>query len=713
MDDLALFATAPRGLEAILAKEIKGLGARRVRAQTAGVSFTGDLEIAYRVCLWSRVASRVLMNMARFTAADGDELYAAVNAMPWEEHLGPDDTLAVDATVSRSAINHNHFAALRVKDAVVDRLRELHGRRPSVDRDRPSLRLNLMLTEARAVLSLDLAGEGMHRRGYREGGAPAPLKENLAAAILLLADWPALAREGKTLVDPLCGSGTLAIEAAMIAGDITPALLREYFGFLGWKGHDAALWTSLVDEARGRARYDGLPKIVAADRDAQSIRSARTAAANAGLEAAIDFQATDFHYGPGQALDPGLVVTNPPYGERLGTPIDAERIYSDLGATLRASYPGWQAAVISANPHHASRLGSRRDAARHPLRNGALHCTLTCWTVQSKQVIKLDAEPAPMLADRLRKNLRKLGRWAQREHIDCYRLYDADLPEYSFALDLYRGEQLYVHMQEYAPPPQVDPGRAAERREAALQTVSEVLEVPLDDISFRIRERKRGTDQYERRDEEPTFHEVREGGCKLLVNFDNYLDTGLFLDHRPMRSLIQQQAKGRRFLNLYAYTGTATVHAARGGAISTTSVDLSATYLRWARRNLDLNGFNAEEHELHQVDCLEWLRQAAIERRRFGLIFIDPPTFSNSKRMSSAFDVQRDHVAILLAAAALMHDRGEIYFSTNYRQFELDEKALEGLACEEISRKTVALDFARNPRIHRAWRITWEGMNPA
>lgn len=710
MDDLALFATAPRGLEAILATELKGLGARRVRPQTAGVSFTGDLEIAYRACLWSRVASRVLLNIARFAAADGDALYAAVRAMPWETHLGPDDTLAVDATVARSSINHSNFAALRIKDAVVDRLRDLHGRRPSVDRERPSLRLNLALHNDRAVLSIDLAGEGMHRRGYREGGAPAPLKENLAAAILLLAGWPERAKEGQPLVDPLCGSGTLAIEAAMIAGDIAPALLREYFGFLGWHGHDAALWASLVDEAQARARREGLPPIVAADRDPLSIKNARAAAAHAGLEAAIDFQVSDFHYGPGQALGPGLVVTNPPYGERLGRPIDAERIYADLGVTLRASYPGWHAAVLSANPHHASRLGSRRDAVRHPLRNGALHCTLTCWTVQSAPVVTPGAAPAPMLADRLRKNLRKLGRWVKREGIDCYRLYDADLPEYSFALDLYRGDRLYVHMQEYAPPPQVDPGRAAERREAALQTVAEVLEVAPDEISFRMRERKRGTDQYQRLAEAATFHEVREGGCRLLVNFDSYLDTGLFLDHRPMRLLIQRQAKGRRFLNLYAYTGTATVHAARGGALSTTSVDLSATYLRWARRNLDLNGFDPADHELLQADCLEWLRQAAQERRRYGLIFIDPPTFSNSKRMTGAFDVQRDHVALLLGAAALLHDRGELYFSTNYRQFKLDEQALEGLVCEEISRQTVAQDFARNPRIHRAWRLTWEGM---
>ena len=720
-EPLALFATTPRGLESVLADELRGLGAERVRAVRAGVAFDGDLELAYRACLWSRVASRVLLNLARFPVADGDALYAAVRELPWEDHLDPDGTLAVDATLSGSPITHSHFAALRVKDAVVDRLRDLHGRRPSVDRVRPSLRLNLVLQKRRGVLSIDLSGEALHRRGYRPSGAPAPLKENLAAGILRLAGWPEIAARGGALVDPLCGTGTLPVEAAQMAAGIAPGLNRDYFGFLGWLGHEPELWTRLRDEAQTRPDLSLVPPLFASDHDPKVVAQARQAAAAAGVGSLIRFTVQPLV----EAVTPdgtpsGLVVTNPPYGERLGDSDTAVRIHADLGRALRARFRGWQAAVLSGDTGLARRLGAEA-ATTHPLFNGALHCSLTCWEVAAKAPKWAHAEkyPAPrdagdtavdpgakMFADRLRKNLRRLGRWARREKIDCYRLYDADLPEYAFAIDLYRcSDRLRVRVQEYAPPASVDPERAEVRRHSALAAVAELLELAPDDVTYRLRAPQRGDSQYEREAAQASFHEVNEGGCRLLVEFDAHLDTGLFLDHRPTRLSIQQLAAGKRFLNLFCYTGAATVHAALGGAEATTSIDLSATYLEWARSNLDLNGCDPEAHELLRADCLEWLAQAARERRRYGLIFVDPPTFSNSKRLDTDFDVQRDHVRLLQAAAALLVPGGQLLFSTNFRRFKLDQAALSGLDIEEISRQTVPEDFKRQARIHRCWRI--------
>ncbi len=720
-EPLALFATTPRGLESVLADELRELGAERVHAVRAGVAFDGDLELAYRACLWSRVASRVLLNLARFPVADGDALYAAVRELPWEEHLDPDGTLAVNATLSGSPITHSHFAALRVKDAVVDRLRDLHGRRPSVDRVQPSLRLNLVLQKRRGVLSIDLSGEALHRRGYRPSGAPAPLKENLAAGILRLAGWPEVAARGGALVDPLCGTGTLPIEAAQMAAGIAPGLNRDYFGFLGWLGHEPEIWTRLRDEAQTRPDLSRVPPLFASDHDPKVVAQARQAAATAGVGDLIRFTVQPLV----EAVTPdgtpsGLVVANPPYGERLGDSDTAVRIHADLGRALRARFRGWQAAVLSGDTGLARRLGAEA-ATTHPLFNGALPCALTCWEVAAKapkwahaekSATVRDAEGtaadpgAKMFADRLRKNLRRLGRWARREKIDCYRLYDADLPEYAFAIDLYRcSDRLRVRVQEYAPPASVDPERAEVRRRSALAAVAELLELAPDDVTYRLRAPQRGDAQYEREAAQARFHEVNEGGCRLLVEFDAHLDTGLFLDHRPTRLSIQQLAAGKRFLNLFCYTGAATIHAALGGAEATTSIDLSATYLEWARSNLALNGCDPEAHELLRADCLEWLAQAARERRRFGLIFVDPPTFSNSKRLDTDFDIQRDHVRLLLAAAALLIPGGQLLFSTNFRRFKLDQAALSGLKIEEISRQTVPEDFKRQARIHRCWRI--------
>jgi 23S rRNA (guanine2445-N2)-methyltransferase / 23S rRNA (guanine2069-N7)-methyltransferase len=315
-----------------------------------------------------------------------------------------------------------------------------------------------------------------------------------------------------------------------------------------------------------------------------------------------------------------------------------------------------------------------------------------------------------MFANRLRKNLRDLGRWARREHIDCYRLYDADMPEYAFALDVYRAEQTWVVAQEYAPPASIPEARAAARRRTVLSTVAALLEVPDERVVLKTRRRQKRASQYQRLAHDDVLHQVRENGCRLLVNFGDRLDTGLFLDHRPIRRMVHDLASGRRFLNLFAYTGAASVHAAAGGAIATTSVDLSGIYLDWARRNLALNGFAGEAHVQIQADCLAWLKTAGKDAR-YGLILLDVPTFSNSKRMSGTFDVQRDHAMLIRLAARLLTADGVLLFSNHLKRFHMDRGSLcdAGLAIEDITRATIPRDFARNPRIHNCWRIRQGG----
>ena len=721
-------ATCPKGAEHLLAAELAALGAGEVREGRAVVTFSGPLETAYRACLWSRCASRVLLTLAEFPAADAEALYAGTAALPWEEHVSPDGTIAIDAIGRTSALTHTGFVAQKAKDAVVDRLRERSGRRPSVDLERPDVRLNLRLRNERATLSLDLAGAPLHERGYRTPGeqAEAPLKENLAAAVLLRAGWPEIAAAGGALVDPMCGSGTLLVEGALMAADQAPGLLRDYWGFTGWLGHDTAAWEALVDEADDRAERgrEALPPIVGHDWDPQAAALALACAKRAGFGGMIDVSmAAVAGLVPPAGARPGLVVVNPPYGVRLGATDDLQGLYATLGAQLLAGFEGWQAAVLTDSDDLARAIGLRSSAA-HALYNGAIPVKLYRFEVSAGAVraeVRRAAEPrsagAEMFANRLHKNVRHLGKWARREGVTCYRVYDADLPEYAVAVDLYQGVgpdegRRLAHVAEYAPPATVEPEVAAARLAEAVEVVGEILKVAPDDVAVKVRRRQRGTAQYERQAARGEFVEVAEGGLRFVVNLHDYLDTGLFLDHRPVRALVRERAAGRRVANLFAYTGTASVCAAAGGATAVHTVDLSATYVEWAKRNMALNGF-AERPGVRffRADALAWLAE---ERRRveagvadpYGLVFCDPPTFSTSKRMGErTFDVQRDHVALISDAAALLAADGELIFSTNLRSFALDADALAGLQVEDITAATIPPDFARTPKIHRCFVI--------
>jgi len=717
--EIRFFATVAQRMESLLAEELRLLGLDEVKETRSGVYFGTSLESALRVCLWSRLASRVFLPLSVFPAATPEELYAGVAAVPWEEHLAVEGTLAVDCTLAASSITHSRYAALKVKDAIVDRFRDRFGIRPSVALERPDLRINLHIHRDTATVSIDLSGESLHRRGYRTEKGLAPLKESLAAAILLRSGWPEVSARGGALVDPMCGSGTLPIEAALMAADVAPGLLRPYFGFLGWRRHDPELWQRLLAEAEAR-RSEGLlrlPAIVGYDTDPAAVRIAWGNLERAGLTGRVHFErrGVDGLLPPSPAQGTaGLLVANPPYGERLGEVAELRGLYRTLGARLREGFLGWHAAVFTGNPDLGRELGLR-SCRQHTLYNGALACRLLQFEVTPEWFAATPGEAprgipaaapeslgegATMFANRLRKNLRNLGRWARQNDITCYRLYDADLPEYAVAVDLYEG---WVHVQEYEAPATVDAKRAAVRLREVMAVLPSVLQVPAEHVYLKVRRRQKGAAQYQKLDRCSEFCEVREGGLRFLVNFTDYLDTGLFLDHRLTRQLLREMAPGRRFLNLFAYTGTATLYAAAGGARSTTTVDLSSTYLEWAQRNLTLNGFPAERHEFVRADCLEWLQR---QRRQFDLIFLDPPTFSTSKRMQETFDVQRDHVPLLRAAARLLAPGGLLVFSNNNRRFRIDLEALPELQIEEITKQTIPRDFQRNPRIHNCWKIT-------
>jgi 23S rRNA (guanine2445-N2)-methyltransferase / 23S rRNA (guanine2069-N7)-methyltransferase len=710
------FATCPKGIEELLYIELAGLGVQGSRQTRAGVHFEGNLETAYRICLWSRLANRVFVPLAHFRAKTTDELYDQVRLhVNWHDHLEVDGSLAVDFVATGSNRFHTHYAALRIKDAIVDQFSERFGKRPSVDTERPDIRINLYMKHDSATLGLDISGESLHRRGYRMEAGAAPLKENLAAGVLIRAGWPEFAQKGAALVDPMCGSGTLLIEAAMIAFDIAPGLKRKYFGFTNWKQHDKALWRLLLQEAgqRAKAGATGSPPIFAgADSDPDAIRLARANAGRAGLSEYISFEVKDVKFlNAPQAAQPGLVVANPPYGERLGDKKALGSLYSSLGERLKEGFQGWHAAILTANPDLCKNMGIR-SRKHYQFYNGTLSCRLLNFEIEESwymhnrapgilgQRPKKDLEPgSEMFANRIRKNLKNVGKWAAREGITCFRLYDADMPEYAVAIDLYDG---WVHVQEYQAPESVDPKDAKRRLNQIIAALKEVLDVPAGHIVLKTKKRTRGKDQYQRLDDSGRFFEVQENGLRFLVNLKDYQDAGLFLDHRITRKLISQYAEKKHMLNLFCYTAAATVYAAAGGATRTTSVDMSQTYLAWAKDNLSLNGYANSNHQLIRDDCLNWVPNC---KDRYDLIFLDPPTFSNSRRMENSFDIQRDHVKLITQVLRLLAPGGLLIFSCNRRNFRLEREALSGLEIKDISLDTIPRDFERNKRIHHCFEI--------
>ena len=725
MTALRFFATAPRYLETLLREELQHLGIDNARETRAGVNFSGTLADAYRVCLWSRIAGRVRLVLLTATVTDAATLYEAARGVDWSLHLGAQNTLAVHVDCVASAIDNSHFGALKIKDAIVDQLREQSGTRPQVQLQQPDLSIHGYLHGEQLTLSLDLSGEALHRRGYRLDSSAASLKETLAAAVLMRAGWSTLAAEGAALLDPMCGAGTLVLEAALMAADCAPGWQRAHWGFSGWRGHDAPAWAALQHEAAER-RAAGLTHLGALftgyDQDVRIIHAAQANSERAGLGRWVHFERRELaQCRPRRTEDRGLVVVNPPYGERLGVEEELPALYAALGRLLREQFDGWQAAVLTARPEWGKCMGLRAHK-QHRLLNGALDCRLLHFEVQAAASMRSQPRPlpvaersvsAPMLANRLRKNRTALARWLNAEDISCYRLYDADLPEYALAIDIYTsvdpdtsGRRL-AHVQEYAPPATIDPKIARRRLREALGVIVDTLDIAESDLFFKVRQRHKGHAQYEKLAESGRWFTVLEDGLRLLVNLEDHLDTGLFLDHRETRRLIAQQASGRDVLNLFGYTGVASCHAAKGGARSTTTVDLSTTYCQWARRNLALNGFTAPAHQVIQADCLTWLRQAN-QRRRFGLIFLDPPSFSTSKRMRETLDIQRDHLPLIQAAMDWLTPEGELIFTTHLRTFKLDEAALAAVGIHAQPLQTIPRDFARRTKIHHSWCLKRE-----
>ncbi|GAA0522349.1 bifunctional 23S rRNA (guanine(2069)-N(7))-methyltransferase RlmK/23S rRNA (guanine(2445)-N(2))-methyltransferase RlmL [Tatumella terrea] len=700
----SLFASTGRGLEELLKTELESLGAQDIQLVPGGVHYQGDDKTLYQSLMWSRLASRILLPLGEFGLWSDLDLYVGAQSIPWTELFDSHQGFVVHFNGTNEVIRNSQFGALRIKDAIVDSFTRKNLPRPDVNRDNPDIRIHAWLNKDKVSISLDLSGDALHQRNYRQQTGQAPMKENLAAAVVMRSGW----QPGTPMIDPMCGSGTLLIEAAMIAADRAPGLNREHWGFLAWKGHNDALWQEVVSEARaraGRAMQGKKVRFYGFDNDPSVIQRAQANARKAGMNAFITFKQQDVLQLKNTLPEEekGTLLSNPPYGERLESEPALIALHSQLGRIVKNEFGGWKLSLFSGSPELLSCLQLRAER-QFKAKNGPLDCIQKNYQLMSGASAR-QGEIAEDYANRLRKNLKKLDKWARQEGIDCYRIYDADLPEYNIAVDRYADR---VVIQEYAPPKTVDAQKARQRLFDVISATLNVLEIPANRLVLKTRERQRGKSQYQKLSDKGEFFEVKEYNARFLVNLTDYLDTGLFIDHRIARHMLGEMSQGKDFLNLFAYTGSASVHAGLGGARSTTTVDMSRTYLEWAERNLQLNGLSGRAHRLIQSDCLSWLENAT---ETFDLIFIDPPTFSNSKRMEESFDVQRDHPELMRSLKRLLRRGGTIMFSNNKRGFKMDHDALAalGLQAQEITQKTLSQDFARNKHIHNCWLITGTG----
>ncbi|MCR5761057.1 MAG: bifunctional 23S rRNA (guanine(2069)-N(7))-methyltransferase RlmK/23S rRNA (guanine(2445)-N(2))-methyltransferase RlmL [Sphaerochaetaceae bacterium] len=748
---MIFFASASANQNDLVEKEVINAGGTDISTSSSGVEFSADLETAYRFCLNSRSATRVVVLVHRSEAmASTDDLYEYAQKLPWESWVNPDKTFAVTETVTDCRwIRNSHFAALRLKDAIVERIRQkFDGERPNVDRDNPDVVFHLHVNRNLVSFYIDFGGRDFTRRGYRKDQTEAVMGEFMAASILYRSDWY---KNPDTFLDPFCGSGTICIEAALMATNTAPGLINpDRFAFLKLPIHDEEIWQKVLTEAEEAVKPCPC-RVFGWDISTKAVEIAKANAARAGVLELIEFSVKDFtkvteedvkllnSYYKGTEKEKteeadntaivgnehyGSIVTDPPYGVRLDSSKSALRnLYSQTGRIFYDMFGGWKISVLSSDAELLSYIEMKPERTNKII-NGGLDCQLAHYYVfneyerkalkekaDAKRAERLSQPLSPgaqMAYNRLVKNLATVGKEMAKQGVTCYRLYDADMPEYSAAIDFYEGK--WITLQEYAAPSSIPEEDAARRLDELVLATERATGIDLENIYVKRRERQRGDNQYVRRSAPSAshFYMVQENGHHFSVNFKDYLDTGLFLDHRPVRKMIEKMADNKRFLNLFCYTGSATVHAAAGNALSTVSVDTSATYLDWAQKNMFVNGFSGLNHFYYKSDSIEYLKTSY---DRFDLIFCDPPTFSNNKSRGT-FDVQRDHVYLIRQCMKHLSKEGTLIFSTNFTRFRMDEELEEIYRIEDITEETIGDDFKRSGKIHKCYKITHKAVAP-
>lgn len=717
MQEYTFFVSCAKGIELLLKDELHRLDIISYE-KLAGVEFEGTLEQAYKVCIHSHLASQVMLKIATEKVTDQQSLYNFISSINWLSYFDVDKSFKIIISGKHYDFNNTMFVSQKTKDAIVDQFRHETNQRPNIDTENPSNVIKLHLHKQFVNVFLCMNIDSLHKRSYRQFQGQAPLKESLAAAILLKAGWlDELKKDQPILIDPMCGSGTILIEAALMAKNIAPVLLNKEFKLFNSKIHDETLWNDLIIEAK-KSHKSTNAIIQGYDIDNNVLDKANKNIYQAGVEDVANIKRQDIRDLENEFDSEGLIVTNPPYGERLyGDQLDELLdIFNGFGDRLSQDFYGWKVAILTSFADSIKEM-QLRTTKRNKFYNGAIETILYQFDINEHAKFKHEsqlekniriAEASAQKSDehidfsnKLKKNLKSLKPWLKQTGVECYHLYDADIPTFAVAVDIY-GE--HVFLQEYRADATIDQNIAKQRFYQAIYQIHKTLGIAYENIHTRVRQRQKGKEQYQKENDKNNFHVINEFDAKFYVNFDDYLDTGIFLDHRKIRQLVAKAAKNKTLLNLFSYTCTASVHAALKYS-KTTSVDMSNTYLEWGKNNFTLNNIDHKNHNFIQADCIGWLKA---NTKKFDVIFLDPPTFSNSKRMDDILDVQRDHELLINLAMDSLKKDGVLYFSNNYRRFKMSQEIIDKFNCENIDKKCLSRDFLSNKNIHNCWEIKYK-----
>lgn len=755
-----LIAICGFGLEKVVQRELADLqidASLGADAASAGrVAFRGDLSEIVRTNLHLRCAQRVVIRVAEFTAADFDALFEQTLELPWGALIPADGQFPVSARSYKSQLTSAPALQRSIKKAIAQALQREHEV-AELPETGGRYHIDLALQNDQALLTLDTSGAPLSQRGYQTQHSKAILNETLAAGLVKLSYW----NPSFPLIDPCCGAGIIPIEAALIAARIAPGVDRE-FAFESWTEEARDLLGTLREQAIEQ-QLDEIPeRILGFDTHPRRLADARQNAQLAGVDGMVHFQNARFDQISSKRRF-GSLITRLPFNagkpreasskSREASSRSSERrrdetavLYETIPDLLRR-LPTWSHYVFTGNRKLEDVLGRPADR-RRKLYDGKFSCTYYQFhgpkpVVEERSIYEgpaavnrsvaaasQDVAPAPNLmklvhaegraafgeldekaqhqadlfTSRLTKRAKHLRRWPTKRGITCYRLYERDIPEIPLVVDRYED---HLHITEFERPHDRDPAQHGNWLDLMAETAGKALSVPSKQIHFKRRGRQENFSQHEKVAQTGNRFEAHEGGLKFWVNLSDYIDTGLFLDHRITRDMVRKEAAGKDFLNLFAYTGSFTVYAADGGANSTTTVDLSNTYTRWAEDNLKLNGYLQDDdvgnHQLFTSDVVHFVKEQW-GRAEYDLVVLDPPTYSRSKKTEQDWNVQRDALPLLQDVLQLVRPGGVVYFSNNFRRFKFDPQTLNVSACHEISKQTVPEDF-RNRRIHRCWRI--------
>ncbi|CAL4326422.1 bifunctional 23S rRNA (guanine(2069)-N(7))-methyltransferase RlmK/23S rRNA (guanine(2445)-N(2))-methyltransferase RlmL [Buchnera aphidicola] len=694
-----LFASTNFGTEKLLEKELLFIGAKKLNVINGGIYFEANELLLYKSLMWSRIASRIFLCIKKFKISDKEELYSNIYSINWTKIFCVKNTFLINFKGINNIIRNSLFGALIIKDAIVDQFNKTYSARPNINPINPDIRIKSFLFNDNTIhIMLDLSGPALNKRGYRKNSHSTPIKENLGAAIVLNSEW----NNSIPMIDPMCGSGTLLIEAAMIACDRAPGLKRLKWGFESWKKYNKNVWINVVKEAEKRFKI-GIKKclknhFIGYDYNPTVIENAKINASNAGLSKIIKFFTQNLNdlKNVYSIATIGIILSNPPYGERQQTESQLVGLYIQLGVSSKRYFQNWKLSIFSSSKFLLNFLQMQSDK-EYILKNGALNCIQKNYTIFSNKLNIEDNE----YSNRLKKNFNKLKKWTIREKIECFRVYNADLPNYNIIVDIY---SKWLVIQEYKAPKLINCKKSHKRLCHAIYYAKEILSIDINNIIFKIRQKNKNKTQYKKLFDSNSFIIIKEYNAKFLVNLVDYLDTGLFSDKRLIRKLLGVMSPGKDFLNLFSYTGTASVYAGLGKANSTTSVDISNTYIEWSIRNMSINNLNGSNHNFIKADCLNWLQK---NNKKFDLIFINPPTFSNSKNMKKSFDLKRDYLILMRYLKSTLRYNGNIIFSSSTRNFNINIDSLEKikLYAKNITEKTQCKDHLNNSNIFHSWLI--------